>query len=56
MSVRRFTVELRDYEPGMKPDRLTPDRIERGIQKMLDRDMSDGYVIVTEEGDEGVSE
>jgi hypothetical protein len=45
---RTFTVALRDYESGFDPDRLTTERIERVIQKMLDKDMSDGYVVVTE--------
>ena len=45
---RRFVIEVRDYDPGREPDPLTEARIERGVQKMLDRDVSDGYVIVTE--------
>lgn len=46
---RRFTIEIRDYEAGLDPDPLTRVRVERVVQKMLDRDGSDGVVIVTEE-------
>jgi hypothetical protein len=47
--MKRFIIEVRDYEPGTDPDPLTIGRIERVVQKMLDRDGSDGVVIVTED-------
>lgn len=42
-----FAVEIRDYESGFIEDQLTPSRIEDAIQGLLDRDGSDGIVIVT---------
>lgn len=48
MAERQITIEIRDYEPGTDPDPLTTGRIERVITKMLDKDGSDGVVIVTE--------
>jgi hypothetical protein len=45
---RHFTIEIRDYESGLDPDRLTTGRIERVLTKLLDRDGSDGVVIVEE--------
>jgi hypothetical protein len=47
---KQFTIEIRDYDAGREPDPLTTARIERVMQKMLDRDGSDGVVIVTEVG------
>lgn len=46
---RKFVIEIRDYDAGRDPDPLTTSRIEKVVQKMLDRDESDGVVIVTEE-------
>lgn len=50
---REFTIEIHDYEPGEDPDPLTTERLERVIQKMLDKDMSDGWVLVTEKPADG---
>lgn len=47
MADQRFTVEIRDYEAGLEPDALTTGRIERAIQKLLDKDGSDGVVIIS---------
>jgi hypothetical protein len=49
VSDRRFVIEVKDYEPGNEPDTLTTERIERVVTKMLEKDVSDGYVVVTEE-------
>ena len=46
---RHFTIELRDYESGLDPDKLTSSRIERVLTKLLERDGSDGIVIVQEQ-------
>ena len=52
----KFMVEIRDYEAGSKDRDITASRIESAIQRMLDRDASDGVVIVkkaTADADQG---
>ena len=52
---RKFTVELHDYACGIEPESITAARIERVIERMIEKDVSDGYVIVTEEkSDQGL--
>lgn len=46
---RKFIVEVKDYEAARDPDPLTTDRVERVVTRMLEKDGSDGYVVVTEE-------
>lgn len=43
----KFIVEIRDYEPGRSDRTITAGRIERAIQALLDKDESDGVVIVS---------
>jgi len=45
---RQFTIEIRDYESGEEPDRLNVARVEKAIRRLLERDGSDGVVIVKE--------
>lgn len=47
----KFIVEVRDYEQGSDDADITTGRIERAVQKMLDKDGSDGVVIVTRDSD-----
>lgn len=47
----KFVVEFIDYEPGSDRE-ITASRLERLLQKLLDKDMSDGYVTVTEKKDD----
>jgi hypothetical protein len=47
----KFIVEIRDYEAGTDERDLTAARIERAVQKLLERDESDGIVIVKRQDD-----
>jgi hypothetical protein len=49
----KFIVDVRDYEAGRTDRDLTTVRIERAVQAILDRDDSDGIVIVTREASNG---
>lgn len=45
----KFKIEIRDYEAGEAPSRLTTDAIERAVQEILDSESADGIVIVEKE-------
>lgn len=45
----RFMVEVRDYEAGREDRTLDAPRLERLVQRLLDRDGSEGIVFVTVE-------
>ena len=49
--LRKFTIEIREYESGRVRDQLTEDRIESAVIEMLMEDDSDGVVIVREQRD-----
>lgn len=48
----KFTIEIRDYDRGDEDRDITVKRLETAVAKMLDRDGSDGIVIVTKAEDE----
>lgn len=42
----KFTVEVRDYEPGEDPPILTAVAVEEAVRQLLDSESGDGIVIV----------
>lgn len=47
----KIIIEIRDYECGNTEETLTQQRVERLFERVLEKDGSDGVVIVTIEND-----